>query len=60
MSIPFSLWVALDVFFVLIATALVVYGEVIKYILMSSLINVSNGELFIAETKFTHLSKNQL
>ena len=28
MSTPFSLWVALDVFLVLIATVLVVYGEV--------------------------------
>ena len=30
MSAPFSLWVALDVLFVLIAAVLVVYGEVIK------------------------------
>lgn len=29
MSTPFSLWVALDVLFVLIAAVLVVYGEVI-------------------------------
>ena len=28
MTAPFSLWVALDVLFVLIATVLVVYGEV--------------------------------
>ena len=30
MSAPFSLWVALDILFVLIAAVLVVYGEVIK------------------------------
>jgi len=33
MSAPFSLWVALDVLFVLIAAVLVVYGEVIKTII---------------------------
>ena len=30
LSAPFSLWVALDILFVLIAAVLVVYGEVIK------------------------------
>lgn len=32
LSAPFSLWVALDILFVLIAAVLVVYGEVIKII----------------------------
>ena len=32
MSAPFSLWVALDILFVLIAAVLVVHGEVIKNI----------------------------
>ena len=30
LSAPFSLWVALDILFVLIAAVLVVYGEVIN------------------------------
>ena len=34
MSAPYSLWVALDISLVLIAAVLVVYGEVIKIIIM--------------------------
>jgi len=42
LSAPFSLWVALDILFVLIAAVLVVYGEVIKI-----------PDMFINLTQFT-------